>query len=441
MAENNSRSERQQLGIQRWREAKGKGTFQWATGMGKTYTALKVINLVRERKADAVVHIVVPTIFLQAQFHQALGRSNILNVDVYVINTYVREPRACDLLIADEVHLFLGEHAEQFPKLFTELCQHAWVLALSATLTEHEQETLSTLGIPVADTITLSEAQAAGWVAKCRTYNLGIELTEQERVAYNRHNDIFMSTFARFGHDFSLAMQCVADRFVRERYAKKMGWSETSTPDDRWNPKVLGAAANMWLRATHARQEVVNLAEGKLLAAEHLCRSIPVKTICFSESTSFASQLAERMPEIARAYHSKVPSTTEEYTITKSFKSKADELVKKTRRISGATVCGRALADFGSDDSPIRVISAAKALDQGADFAGLQLGIETSGNSSIRQKVQRTGRVVRADAIEDKLALYVHIYALNTYEENKLRRKQKGIKDIIWTTDINHITL
>jgi superfamily II DNA or RNA helicase len=441
MADNNSRSDRQELGITRWRAAKGNGTFQWATGMGKTYTALKIAKLVTDHLTNATVHIVVPTIFLQAQFYQALERINIPNVEVYVINTYVREHRSCDLLIADEVHLFLGEHAEQFPKLFTAQCAHAWVLALSATLTPEEQSTLSSLGIPVCDTITLSEAQECGWVAKCRTYNLGIELTAEERANYTRHNDIFMSTFARFGHDFGLAMSCVADRVVREQYARRMGWSEKSDPDDRWNPKVLAAAANQWLRATHGRQEVVNMAARKLSTAEYLCREFPVKTICFSESTVFATALAARMPDICRAYHSQIESQRREYTTVKHFKTKPDVVTTKTKSVGADTIRKETLAAFAQEDSPVRVLSTAKALDQGADFAGLQLGIETSGNSSIRQKVQRTGRVVRTDAIEDKLAVYVHIYALNTYEENKLRRKQKGIQNIIWTNNIHDITI
>lgn len=437
-----SRSLRQEEGIQKWLGVGGKGCWEWATGMGKSHTAIQVVKRVQAHNPQAVTHIVVPTLYLQQQFLLAVQRAQLPNVHVYVINTYVREARTCDLLIADEVHLFLGEYALQFPKLFTDVCHHTWVLALSATLTEREQDTLKELNVPVCDTITLSEAQDNGWVSRCRTYNLGVELTFAEQQEYSRWNDIFNSSFARFGHDFALAMSCVADHNARKNYAFHMGWHPDMGAKDRWSPQTLGGAANQWLTASKKRQEVVNQAAAKYQAALFLCTNLPVKTICFSESTVFASNLAGMMPTVCRAYHSMLESTTEEYTTVKTYKTKPNVLTTKQRRVSGKALGSRAIADFNSPDSPVRVLSTAKALDQGADFQGLQLGIETSGNSSIRQKVQRTGRVVRTDVdMADKVAVYVHIFCLNTYEANKLRRKQRGLTGIIETTDIHTITL
>ena len=435
-----TRSQRQQQGIAKWLANKCQGTFSWATGMGKSYTALTIIEKMQQKHPTASTHIVVPTLYLQEQFLTALRKAGLQRVEVYVINTYVRENRKCELLLVDEVHLMIGEHAHHFPKIFSSLCTHTWVLGLSATLTEEEQVTLANLGLPVVDFISMQQAQEAGWVAKNKTYNLGVPLTASETAEYRKWQDIFSAGFARFGHDFTLAMLCVGNAPARNAYAIQMGWKPELGKAHRWSPQSLGAAANQWLLASKNRQAVVNNATNKYTAALYLCREFPVKTICFSESTEFASRLAAMMPDIAVAYHSQIKSIKREYTTVKQYKTKPDVYTTKTKSIGPATLRAEAIASFADTASGIRVLSSAKALDQGADFQNLQLGIETSGNSSIRQKVQRTGRIVRVEkSLEEKLAVYVHIYALETYEANKLRRKQKGIPNIIETTNISDI--
>lgn len=437
-----TRSARQQMCILRWMEAKARGTLSLCTGFGKSYIAMQIAQRMLSKNDCAVIHIIVPTIFLQAQFYKEIKRLGLNTVECFVINTYCRSEHTCDLLIVDEVHLFLSEESKLFSKLFT-ICSYTWALCLSATLTDEEQQKLSGLGLPVVDSITMQEALQEGWISNHKTYNYGVELSFDERQEYDKYNDLFNSKFAYFGHDFSLAMSCMASSTARKSFAHVMGWNEAKGKADRWSPQSIGASANMWRMATQKRQDIVNHASEKYKAAFYLLTKFEVKAICFSESTTFATELAKLLPDICRPYHTNVESEERTYTATKSFKTKPDEVTTKTKKIGKATLLKEHLQAYADPSSPVRAISAARALDQGADFAGLVLGIETSGSGTIRQKVQRTGRVVRKEKdvpLEQQMAVYVHIFCRGTYEEGKLRRKQKGIMNVQVVKKIDEIT-
>lgn len=435
-----TRTARQEEGIAKWLAAKGRASWCWCTALGKTHTSLTVIKRVQQAHPGATVCVVVPTIFLQQAFQEKFREQDIV-ADCLVINTFVKQERHYDFIIADEVHLFLSQHAEQFSKLFT-VATYKWFLGLSGSLTPEELLRLEQLGIPVVDTVTIEEARKQNWVAPYRQYNLPVELTAEERVAYDRNHKLFVQHFSKWGHSFQLAMACVGDPYARRKHADFMGWRETDGPKHVWSPTSIGAFANIWHRAMKERKHIVDHAAAKYTAALELIHKFPVPTICFSESTAFASELASRCPDMCRAYHSQLPSITEEYTVTKTFKTKPDEVLQKTKRVSGATMATAAINAFRDRGNSIRCLSTARALDQGADFPELRLGIETSGSGTVRQKVQRTGRVVRKDSTapeDEQQAVYVHIYADNTYEKAKLKRKQQGMQ-VQEVSEINSIT-
>jgi superfamily II DNA or RNA helicase len=84
------------------------------------------------------------------------------------------------------------------------------------------------------------------------------------------------------------------------------------------------------------------------------------------------------------------------------------------------------------------VLIAAKALDEGMDIPGIDIGIIHSNSSSKLQGTQRNGRIIRKS--NDKVALIINLYLENTQDKKWLLRRIEGIPNMYWTNDINQIT-
>ena len=101
--------------------------------------------------------------------------------------------KKCDLLIADEVHHFLGEDAELFNKVLS-MTDYKYVIGLSATLNEREKRFALTSGLPIIDTINETESVINGYISLSTIYNLGINLTVEDQEKMNRLKDIVNTT-------------------------------------------------------------------------------------------------------------------------------------------------------------------------------------------------------------------------------------------------------
>ena len=121
----------------------------------------------------------------------------------------------------------------------------------------------------------------------------------------------------------------------------------------------------------------------------------------FSESVDFANAVTEQLPLESVAYSSKMPA-------------------KKRRQ---------ALEQFNTGKA--RIINTARALDEGFDVPGVELAIISSGSSSPRQDVQRTGRAIRF--VEGKVGYIVNLYMPDTQDEKWMRKRQKN------STNIQHV--
>ena len=98
-----TRDERQELGIKKWITVKGCGTICYATGVGKTRTALKAVQILCKKRPILNVLVVVPTLFLKQQWLGLIMNAGLIqNCDVEVINTVIKKQWNTDLLIVDE---------------------------------------------------------------------------------------------------------------------------------------------------------------------------------------------------------------------------------------------------------------------------------------------------------------------------------------------------
>ena len=85
-----TRDERQEAARVKWIKSKCRGTFEFATGFGKTFTAIKCVKSVIERYQNFRVLVVVPTDNLRSQWIQQLDQNGLsLNADVQIVDRQV----------------------------------------------------------------------------------------------------------------------------------------------------------------------------------------------------------------------------------------------------------------------------------------------------------------------------------------------------------------
>lgn len=97
-----TRTERQQESIKRWVAAKGKGTVEAATGVGKTRIALMTIKALLKKHPHIRILVVVPTTLLKNQWQQQIDEWGFsFNAEVHVVNSVILHEWTCDFLILD----------------------------------------------------------------------------------------------------------------------------------------------------------------------------------------------------------------------------------------------------------------------------------------------------------------------------------------------------
>lgn len=224
-----TRDERQILGVQKWMSAKGRGTLQWCTGVGKTRAALIAIKSYLTKNTDKIIVVIVPTEHLKMQWLKDLNKYNLIDfVSVEIINSAILKTTPIDFLILDEVHrmasnTFYTIFSNRPPKL---------VLGLSATFSRLDnRHVLLERYCPVVDVILASEAISNKWLSPYKEFKVTIYPDDID--VYRELNATFLNAFSYFNNDFDLAMKCVGgikkgkivikpSHFVRYEYAQSL---------------------------------------------------------------------------------------------------------------------------------------------------------------------------------------------------------------------------
>lgn len=401
--------------VRRWGRAGCVGSFEAGTGFGKTWTALLAANKLLEKypvprrsRWDHEVVVIVPTLVLQDKWKRDLQGQGITDAGVYVVNTAVELDLQCRFLILDEVHEYTGPH---FRKIF-ERTDYQLLLCLTATLPEDdERKEVITDRAPLIDSVSLEECRKNGWTSEYIVYNLGIELTAEERDAYDKASSSFARGFAYFEHDLQKMYAMMRNKTLRAKWAASHDITEG---------QILGMAKNATLGLSKRSEIIYNAQNKKGVVIEVADRFPNSRIITFNQKVDVADQLTEMLGPRARSYHSKV---------------KGD----RSRKMSRQDILDETLKLFADGD--LQVVNSAKALDQGVDIPTIDIGIILSGTSKLRQGIQRRGRVIRKDG--DKEAIIVEAYALETQDESWLHKRQKGIPPslIRWIDSIDDIPI
>lgn len=366
-----------------WEQAGRRGSVVMPTGSGKTFLAVRAIQLAR-----ASTLVIVPTIDILHQWYYRLTQAFQIEVGVYysgeklvqpiTVTTYssagdliAEQGNTFKLLIADEVHHLpaktWGEAALMAPAPYR--------LGLTATYPEEHEQTngrwrVDELIGPLAYSLGI-EQLVGHQLAEYRTQRIRVSLTAEERVAYNAAHAIYTT-------------------FLRQRQLRRShgpGWLLELMRLSAFDPEAR--------RALLARQELLRLlgsCQEKFSVLDNLLREFADERILiFTESNEVAYRIS---------YEYLVPCITHE---------------------TGAAERKQILDGFQS--GTYHVITTSKVLNEGVDIPEAKVAIVLGGGAGNREYVQRLGRILRKK--EQLQATLIEVLARDTIEEGKVQRRHR----------------
>jgi superfamily II DNA or RNA helicase len=365
-----------------WQLAGRRGLLVLPTGSGKTLLGLAALADVARPTL-----ILVPTRVLLEQWATRLAAvydgpvglfgDGSRNVEDVTVATFESAFRHADefgnrfaLLVVDEAHhLGSGCHAEAL-----EMCTGTARMGLTATPPE-EPGAAARLAALIGPVVChYSVGQLSGrHLAPFECIRLPVELSNEERSAYDRGRALFQAMYRRFR---------------RERQGAS------------WRDFVLAAGASgegrQALAGFHESRRVVAMAGAKLRLAEQILdRHRGEPSLIFTADNRVAYALARRLL---------VPALT------------CDIGRSERQDVLAALRAGK-----------VRAVVSARVLNEGVDLPDARVGIILGGAQGGREHVQRVGRLLRPG--EGKQALVYELVASATFEMEHARRRQRYLVD------------
>lgn len=370
-----TKSKEQSNALNAWHKAKSKGSIIAGTGFGKSRCGVLAVAHALKDGGRAIV--LVPTVQLQKQFKEEFkkwGHTALLTrVEIVCYQTaHKLEEEHYDIVVCDEVHLGLSPVYRQFfyKNTFDK------ILCMTATLPEEDEykQLLKRLA-PTVYTITIDQCVQKGLVAPYDVYCIPVELTNIERTAYQKANNLFVQCKYRLG-GFDAFNE--ANRILRGGEGDK------------------GAAAQFF-NAIRQRKAVVQHAENKLRLALQIAEHHESdKILTFSGTNEFTNLMAQALD--GYAYHSGLGKKKREYAL---------ELFKESK---DAVLCST------------------KALNQGFDVPDVGVGIIAGLESKALPMIQRVGRLIRFK--EGKRGRVYILYVKDSQEEKWMNQATKSLHNI-----------
>ena len=446
---------RQQQGVEKWRSHGGRGILLYEMGVGKTFTAMLIINNYLKVNDDEI-YIVLPSDPIKTQWQNAVKQFVTKKQNKIIFTTpnqiILNNTRAnCGLLIIDEIHEF--ESGNKLDIVKGHYIEYKFILALTGSL-KNNSPILEYL--KVVDRIDQEEALKRKFILPIIEYNLPIELTKSEQEKYNYFNSK-IEQFKNIFQNFNIAISCIKGQNAhrnRIEIAKRNGWVEDmptydinkKRENDKVAPSKIYTYAVDFVSIVQERAKLVYKAMNKIEPTIQLCKRYNVKTIVFSQSTEFADRLFfdinfklrekdllsnpnEEVKDVCSIYHSNMKTRIE---IDNGKQKKVGKIKLKKRAIDEIT------------SGKTRIFITTSVMDRGLNIEDLRMGIATSFIQDVERNNQRNSRINRVENSNPNIkVLMVNIYAKNTVEEVWLKNKQKNSKNLIRpvnsVNEINHI--
>ncbi len=362
-----------------WWKAGGQGVVVLPTGTGKTFLAILAIN----RTARPAL-IVTPTIDLLHQWYAELR--NAFGVEVGLLGGGEYDVQQLTVTTYDSAYIHFERWAHRFGLLVFDECHHLpgpsymqaaigslapFRLGLTATpeRTDGQEGLLAELIGPLVYRREITEL-VGDFLAEYHTERLYVELSAEEEERYKKAREVYRQFVV--DHGISMGGANGWRRFIQETSRSREG--------------------RVAFQAYREQRQLALAAPAKLRILENLLELHGQdRVLIFTYDNATVYQIARRFL---------VPAITHQ---TKA---------KERRQILDA---------FAAGELPIVVTS--RVLNEGVDVPAANVGIILSGSGTVREHVQRLGRLLRK--LGDKQAHLYEIVTRGTAEEFTSDRRRQ----------------
>lgn len=370
----------QREAVEAWQDAGRRGVIVLPTGAGKSFVAQMIIAAV-----DRATLIVVPTLDLMNQWVD--GLLSALDIDeIGMLGGGSHEVMPITVTTYDSFHIHATRYGNRFGLLVFDECHHLggptyleatkamlapFRLGLSATPERQDgrEELLEPAIGPIVYRKHIKEL-TGGFLADYDVEQVTVTLNEEELKTYTDARATYIS-------------------FIRSsgiRFSQPDGWSQFIIQSSRTSD---GRRA---MKAYQLQRRIALTCRQKLLLVERLlARHARDRVIIFTNDNDTVYEISRRLL---------VPALTHQTPI------------KERREL---------LQRFNDGTYPALVT--AKVLNEGVDVPEARVAIILSGSGSVREHVQRLGRVLRKSA--DKRALLYEVITRDTVEESVSERRRE----------------
>jgi superfamily II DNA or RNA helicase len=364
-----------------WNASKGRGVVVLPTGAGKTFVA--VLAILAKQRSTLVV---VPTLDLMAQWHDGLQAA--LDIEVGLVGGGSHEPRDVTVTTYDSAYIHMERLGNRFGLVVFDECHHLpseayasaarmclapFRLGLTATPERNDgREALyHELVGPIAYRRDINEL-SGHYLAPYETIRLEVPLSDSERAAYDAARAEYVAFVRAQGIDMS----------------RPTGWGDFIMRSS------LSDAGRRAFQAYRAQRRLALAAPGKLdVMARLLQRHRKDRVLVFTEDNATVYEIARRWLLPAITHQTKV---------------------KERSQILGKLHSGELFA-----------VVTSKVLNEGVDVPSANVAIVLSGSGSVREHVQRLGRVLRKNG--DKRATLYELVARGTTEQRTSDRRRDHV--------------
>ncbi len=371
----------QQEAIEAWKKRRGRGVVVLPTGAGKTHVAVMGIDLWRRSTL-----VVAPTLDLVRQWYDLLHAT--FRMPVGVVGGGDHDVRPLTVTTYDSAYIHMEHLGNRFGMVVFDECHHLpgstyalgaqlclapFRLGLTATpeRADGREDQLADLIGPTVyrrDIVDLS----GDFLADYDTERITVELSPEERAEHDAERAIYRG-------------------FVQSRGIRMSapdGWSQFIIQSSR------DEAGRRAMKAYRRQRELAFCAPAKLEWVELLLhRHRRDRAILFTQDNATCYEVSRRFLVPAITHQTKV-------------KERSDILAGLAEGRYGAVVTS-------------------KVLNEGVDVPDANVAIVVSGSGSVREHVQRLGRVLRKKG--DKRAILYELVTAETSETFTSQRRREHV--------------
>lgn len=369
----------QREALEAWEKARSAGVVVLPTGAGKSQVGMMAID--KKRRSTLVI---APTLDLVRQWYDLLRTT--FGVEVGVIGGGEHRVEQLTVSTYDSAYLHMEHVGNRFGLVIFDECHHLpgetyalasrqciapFRLGLTATpeRSDGRESVLDSLIGPIAFRREIVD-MSGRYLADYETERVAVDLSPDERAEYEAERAVYL-TFVR-----AQGIQMGSPK----------GWSEFIMRASR------GEQGRRAMQAYRRQRELAFAAPAKLDYVDHLLHlHRRDRAIVFTQDNATAYRISQRLLIPAITHQTKVTERSE--------------------------ILGRL------NNGQYSAVVTSKVLNEGVDVPSANVAIVVSGSGSVREHVQRLGRVLRKQ--DDKRAIMYELVTAQTSESYTSERRRE----------------